>query len=186
MSSVHSVKFELASRYGRALFEVAEERKELEKVGKELKAFATMCDESKELKFMLTCPTISRSEKVSAIMAIADNVKFSKTTKDFLGLVAGNNRLFALPDMIKAFLSLIEEKEGQVTVEVTTARELAKEQREEISSELGSALGKTIKLQVKEDASLLGGMMVKVGSLLIDSSLRTKVQQLKLAMKGAQ
>ena len=185
MSSVHSVKFELASRYGLALFAVAEERKELEKVGKELQAFSLMRDSSKELSFMLNCPTIPRSEKVSAIMAIADKAGFSKTTKDFLGLVAGNNRLFALPDMIKAFLGLIEEKEGQVTVEVTSALELAKEQKEKISSELSSALGKTIRLQVKEDASLLGGMMVKVGSL-IDSSLKTKVQQLKLAMKGAQ
>ncbi len=186
MSSVHSLKFELSSRYGLALFEVAEGRKELEKVGRELEEFSLMIEGSKDLSFMLKCPTISRSDKVSAIMAIAERAGFSRTTKDFLGLVAKNNRLFALPGMIKAFLSLIEEKEGEVTVEVTTAQGLADEQRKKISSELSSALGKTIRLEVKEDKTLLGGMMVKVGSLLIDSTLRTKVQQLKLAMKGAQ
>jgi F-type H+-transporting ATPase subunit delta len=144
-----------------------------------------MCKENSTLGFMLDCPTIAEKQKVDAMLALAAKAKFSKTTSDFLGTVASSNRLFALPAMIDAFFALIAKKNGIVPVSVISAIELDKKQTDEITDTLKKALGSSIALSLKVDASLLGGLMIKIGSVLIDSSLRSKVQQLKTVMKGA-
>ncbi len=185
MSSVFSIKNELASRYSLALLEVAVENKQLDAVQDDLKALAKMCKENSALGFMLDCPTIAEKQKVDAMLALAAKAKFSKTTSDFLGTVASSNRLFALPAMIDAFFALIAKKNGIVPVSVISAIELDKKQTDEITDTLKKALGSSIALSLKVDASLLGGLMIKIGSVLIDSSLRSKVQQLKTVMKGA-
>ena len=185
MSSVFSIKNELASRYSLALLEVAVENKQLDAVQDDLKALAKMCKENSTLGFMLDCPTIAEKQKVDAMLALAAKAKFSKTTSDFLGTVASSNRLFALPAMIDAFFALIAKKNGIVPVSVISAIELDKKQTDEITDTLKKALGSSIALSLKVDASLLGGLMIKIGSVLIDSSLRSKVQQLKTVMKGA-
>ena len=185
MSSVFSIKNELASRYSLALLEVAVENKQLDAVQDDLKALAKMCKENNTLGFMLDCPTIAEKQKVDAMLALAAKAKFSKTTSDFLGTVASSNRLFALPAMIDAFFALIAKKNGIVPVSVISAIELDKKQTDEITDTLKKALGSSIALSLKVDASLLGGLMIKIGSVLIDSSLRSKVQQLKTVMKGA-
>ena len=185
MSSVFSIKNELASRYSLALLEVAVENKQLDAVQDDLKALAKMCKENSTLGFMLDCPTIAEKQKVDAMLALAAKAKFSKTTSDFLGTVASGNRLFALPAMIDAFFALIAKKNGIVPVSVISAIELDKKQTDEITDTLKKALGSSIALSLKVDASLLGGLMIKIGSVLIDSSLRSKVQQLKTVMKGA-
>jgi len=185
LSSVFSIKNELASRYSLALLEVAVENKQLDAVQDDLKALAKMCKENSTLGFMLDCPTIAEKQKVDAMLALAAKAKFSKTTSDFLGTVASSNRLFALPAMIDAFFALIAKKNGIVPVSVISAIELDKKQTDEITDTLKKALGSSIALSLKVDASLLGGLMIKIGSVLIDSSLRSKVQQLKTVMKGA-
>ena len=185
MSSIFSIKNELASRYGLALLEVAVEKGQLDAVQNDLETLAKMCKENAAFSFMLNCPTIAEKQKVDAILAIADKAKFSKTTSDFLGTVASNNRLFALPAMIDAFFALLAKRNGVVPVSVISAIELDKKQTDEITSALKKALGSSIALSLKVDARLLGGLMIKIGSVLIDSSLRSKVQQLKTVMKGA-
>ena len=186
MASVHSVKAELAARYSLALFELADEKGQVPAVKEELTAVRQMIKDSKELRFMLSCPTITRAEKTSAVLASADKASFSRVTRDFLGTVAENNRLFALPDMIDSFFGLVDEREGVVEVEVVSPDELSDAKKEKLISVLASSLGKkTINLSVRKDASLLGGLTVRIGSLLVDNSLKTKIQQLKTIMKGA-
>ena len=186
MALVHSVKAELAARYSLALFELAEEKGEVSTVKDELSTIKQMIDESRDFAFMLTCPTISRREKQKTILAVAEKAGFSTLTHDFLGTVAGNNRLFALPDMIESFFNLLDDKDGIIKAEVVSAWDISAENKEKITSLLASALGKkSIQLSIKKDTSLLGGLTVRIGSLLIDNSLKTKIQQLKTVMKGA-
>ena len=186
MAFVHSVKAELAARYSLALFELAEEKGQVSAVKKELLNLKQMIDESKDFAFVLACPTISRREKQETVLAVAEKAGFSKLLCDFLGVVAQNNRLFALPEMVDSFFDLIDEKDGIIKAEVTSAWDISAENKEKITNLLASSLGKkSIQLSVKKDASLLGGLTVRIGSLLIDNSLKTKIQQLKTVMKGA-
>ncbi len=186
MALVHSVKAELAARYSLALFELATEKGQVPTVKTELLSIKKMISENKDFSFMLSCPTISRPEKTSAILSVAEKAGFSPLTRNFLGTIADNNRLFALPDMVDAFFDLVDESAGIVKAEVFVAQDLSPENKEKIANLLASSLGKnSIQLSVKKDASLLGGLTVKIGSLLIDNSLKTKIQQLKTVMKGA-
>lgn len=186
MSSAYSVKASLATRYSLALLLLAEERNVLDKTEADLLQFQEMVKKSKELAFLLVCPTISRKDKTSTILAIAEKAGFEATTRDFLATVANNNRLFALPEMITAFFNVIDERKGIVNVDVISAIELTEAQQKEITDSLLPVLGKqSVRLSLKVNKDLLGGMMVRIGSLLIDSSLKTKVQQLKTVMKGA-
>lgn len=186
MAFVHSVKAELAARYSLALFELAEEKGQAPAVKNELLSIKKMMSENKDFVFMLSCPTISRREKQETILAVAEKAGFSSLTRDFLGTVAENNRLFALSDMIDAFFGLIDDSEGIVKAEIACAEDISAENQEKITNVLASALGKkSIKLSVRKDESLLGGLTVRIGSLLIDNSLKTKIQQLKTVMKGA-
>ena len=174
----------LAGRYATALFELADADKQLDQVADDLSVLAQMLDESDDLNRLIRSPVISRDEQSAAMAAIMEAAKISELSRKFIGLVAQNRRLFALPAMIKGYQSLLSALRGESTAEVVSAKKLSDSQLAAIESTLKSATGTNVSVDASVDESLLGGLIVKVGSLMVDSSLKTKLNQLRFSMKG--
>ena len=174
----------LAGRYATALFELAEEGKQLDAVAKDLAGLRAMMDSSDDLRRTILSPVVSREDHAKAMTVLADKAGMGELTGNFLGFVAMNRRLFALGHMIGAYLSLLAQSRGEMTAQVTSATELSDKHLEKIADAVKQALGSKVAIEARVDTSLLGGLIVKVGSKMIDSSLRTKLAKLQLAMKG--
>jgi F-type H+-transporting ATPase subunit delta len=174
----------LADRYAAALFELADERKLLDEVAGDLRGLRDLLAESGDLRRLVRSPILSRIEQAKAIGAVAERAGFDALTRNFLGLVAQNRRLFAVPSMIAAFLAKLAARRGEVTAEVTAAQELTPAQLAAVGEQLRRAMGSKIAVEVRVDPALLGGLVVKVGSRMVDASLRSKLHRLQLAMKG--
>lgn len=175
----------VADRYATALFDLAGEKRALDQVANDLRALRAMIDESGDFRRLIVSPVLSREEQGRAVAAIAEKAGFSTLTKNFLGLVAQNRRLFAVPGMISAYLARLAEKRGEVTAEVLAAQPLSEAQLEALAKQLKKATGSKVAVDVKIDPALLGGLVVKVGSRMVDASLRSKLNRLQLALKGA-
>jgi F-type H+-transporting ATPase subunit delta len=176
----------LAERYGTALFELADERRELDSIAGDLQGLRALIRDSADLRRLLRSPVLSRAEQGKAIAAVAREARLSALTAQFLGLLAQNRRLFALPDMIESFLGHLAERRGEVTARVMSAQELTAAQREAINEQLRKAVGRKVAVDIEIDPGLLGGLVVKLGSRMVDASLRSKLHRLQLAMKGVQ
>lgn len=174
----------LAERYAAALFELADERRMLDPVAADLRALQAMIGESADLVRLLRSPILSRAAQEKAIAALAERAGLSPLVRDFLRVAARNRRLFAVPAMIEAYLAKLAERRGEVTAEVTAAQPLSPTQLERLGEELRRALGRRVAVAVRVDRGLLGGLIVKVGSRMVDGSLRSKLARLQLAMKG--
>ena len=174
----------LADRYAAALFDLADERKALDQVADNLRQLRAMLLDSADLRRLVRSPILSRAEQAKAIAAVAERAGFDPLTRNFLGLVAQNRRLFAVPGMIDAFLARLAARRGEVTAEVTSALALTPAQLGAVNEQLRKAMGSKIAVEVRVDPSLLGGLVVKVGSRMVDASLRSKLHRLQLAMKG--
>lgn len=174
----------IAQRYAAALFELAEHHNALDQVAADLKAFRDMAAASDDLTRLLRSPVIGRDAQIRAITAVAEKAGFSDLTRRFLGTVAGNRRLFSVHGMIGAYLERLAAKRGEVTAAVTAAAQLTATQLASLTETLKTAVGAAVAIEVQVDPSLLGGLVVRVGSRMIDNSLRTKLQHLQLAMKG--
>jgi F-type H+-transporting ATPase subunit delta len=173
----------VAGRYATALFELAVEAKAIDKVATELSQVDKMIDESEDLTRLVRSPVFSAEEQVRAMGAILEKAGITGITENFVKLTAKNRRLFALPGMIEGFRKLVARHRGEVSAEVTSAHELSDDQVAELSAALKASLGKDVQLSRRVDAGLLGGLVVRVGSRMIDTSLRTKLNSLKIAMK---
>ena len=182
-SSVHASG--LAGRYAVALFELAREQGALDVVAGDLHSLREMLAESADLERLIRSPVLSREEQGRALTALAERAGFAPLTRQFLGLLAHKRRLFALPDVIEAYDAMLAEQRGEVGAEVVSALPLSPEQLESMERQLADAVGQTVKLSTAVDPSLLGGLIVRVGSRMIDASIRTKLHQLELALKGA-
>ena len=174
----------VADRYAFALFELAEADKAMDQVADELNALDEMIRESKDLQRLIRSPIISRNDQRSAMDALLEKAEASALTRRFVGLVARNRRLFALPQMIAAFRDILAGHRGEATAEVVSAKALSKGQLVALSEALSKAMGTKVALATRVDSELLGGLVVKVGSRMVDSSLRTKLHRLRLSMKG--
>lgn len=175
---------ELAARYAAALFELADEQKALDQTASDLDRLKQMLGESDDLRRLVRSPVLSRAEQGNAMAALMEAAGISPLTRNFVGLVARNRRLFALPAMIRAFLAELARRRGELTAQVTAARPLSEAQHSALVDTLKRAIGSKVSINVTVDPSLIGGMIVKVGSRMIDSSVRTKLAKLQLAMKG--
>jgi F-type H+-transporting ATPase subunit delta len=175
----------LAERYAAALFELADERHALDAVAADLRGLRTMVMESAELVRLLRSPVLSREEQAKAVEALAERAGLSELTRHFLGVVASNRRLFAVPDMIEAYLRRLAERRGEVSALVTVAQPLNEARQTALTEQLRRALGARVAVDVRVDPSLLGGMIVKVGSRLVDASLNSRLQRLRLAMRAS-
>ncbi|MDY0881710.1 F0F1 ATP synthase subunit delta [Dongia soli] len=174
----------LATRYAAALFELAESKHQLDAVATDLAALAKMVADSADLKRLINSPVLSRAEQGKAMAAVLKAAGFGELTQKFIGLVAQNRRLFAVPAVIKAFQKRLADKRGEMTAEVTAARPLTDAQQAAVSDAIKRVVGGKVAIDVKVDPSLLGGLIVRIGSRMIDSSLKTKLQKLQFAMKG--
>lgn len=174
----------IAGRYATALFELAEREKALDAVAGDLRALRQMKAESADLNRLIVSPIIGRDEQAKAVVALADAAKFSALTRNTLGVMAQNRRLFAIDGVISEFLARLSDSRGEMTAEVTSATPLNDSQRKAVEEALRQSMGVKVAVETKVDSSLLGGLVVRVGSRMVDSSLRTKLQKLQLAMKG--
>jgi F-type H+-transporting ATPase subunit delta len=174
----------LAERYAAALFDLADERRALDAVAGDLRELRAMVTASPDLVRLLRSPVLSREEQGKAVEALAERAGLSELTRNFLGVVAGNRRLFAVPDMIAAYLKKLAERRGEVTAEVTVAQPLNEVRQTALTEQLRRALGARVAVDVRVDPGLLGGMIVKVGSRMVDASLASRLQRLRLAMRA--
>jgi F-type H+-transporting ATPase subunit delta len=175
----------LAGRYAVALFELAQEQDALDAVAGDLHTLRDLLAGSADLERLIRSPVLSREEQARAITAVGERAGFAPLTLKFLGLLAHKRRLFALPDVIAAYDAMLAEHRGEVGAEVVSAVPLSPEQLESVERQLTAAVGQTVKLSTAVDPNLLGGLVVRVGSRMIDASIRTKLHQLELALKGA-
>jgi F-type H+-transporting ATPase subunit delta len=174
----------LAERYAVALFELADERHALDAVAGDLRELRAMLAASGDLVRLVRSPVVSRDEQQKAVAALAEAAGLSGLTRDFLGVAAQNRRLFAMPAMIEAYLRMLAERRGEVTAEVTVAQPLSEAREAALTEQLRRAIGARVVVDVHVDPALLGGMIVKVGSRMVDSSLNSRLQRLRLAMRG--
>jgi F-type H+-transporting ATPase subunit delta len=174
----------LEGRYASALFELAGTEILLTQVDEDLAAFDSLIQENDELNNLILSPIISRDEQSAALSAILERAGINDLTQRFIGLVAQKRRLFSLRDIIRAFQVLLAEHRGETLAEVTSARELSDEQMKALGVSLKDVVGSDVTVDAMVDPNLLGGLVIKVGSRMIDTSLKTKLQQLRLAMSG--
>ena len=174
----------LADRYAAALFELADERRLLDEVASDLRQLRAMLAASPDLARLVRSPILTRGEQGKGIAALVERAGFTPLVRDFLAVVARNRRLFAVPAMIEAYLRNLAERRGEVTAEVTAALPLSEGQLGLLSEQLRRSVGRRVSLEVKVDPGLIGGMVVKLGSRMIDGSVRSKLHRLQLAMKG--
>ena len=174
----------MAQRYAKALLELAEGKRALDAVSADLAALGRMIAGSSDLQKLITSPLMNRADQARAIGAVGQAAGFGELTQRFLGLVAANRRLFALPAIIRAFQKMLADKRGEVAAEVTAAHPLTDAQSAAVSEAIKRVVGGKVSIDMKVDPSLLGGLIVRVGSRMIDGSVKTKLQKLQLAMKG--
>lgn len=174
----------LAGRYATALYELADEAKALDAVSADLTALKAQITGSADLRRLITSPLIPRAEQAKAMLALVEKSGVSDITRRFVGTVARNRRLASLVSIIDGFVALLAMHRGEVTAEVTSAKQLSPAQADAVGNALRAAVGKKVAVQLNVDPQLLGGLKVKVGSRLIDASIASKLQRLQLAMKG--
>lgn len=173
----------VAERYALALFELAVSEKKIPAVEKDMNRLADLLNGSEDLMRVVKSPVFSADDQVAAVGAVLKKAKITGLVANFVQVVASNRRLFVVPDMITGFRQKLAEHRGEVSADVTVAQALTAAQTKELKTVLKGIVGKDVALNVTEDASLLGGMIVKVGSRQIDTSLKTKLSSLKLALK---
>ena len=174
----------VAERYASALFDLAKEQGQHVQVESDLVQLQAMLSESADLRRLIMSPSFSAADQAKALQAIAVKAGTSPLAANFIQVLARNRRLFIASDVIKNFRLIAAKARGEVSADVTSAHELTAAQLQALKDQLKASVGRDITIQAKIDPGLLGGLIVKVGSRMIDSSLRTKIEQLKVAMKG--
>jgi F-type H+-transporting ATPase subunit delta len=175
----------MAGRYATALFELALEEKALDEVRRNLEAFDALLAESPDLARLVRSPVFGAEEQAKALAAVLKKANIGGLAANFLNVVASNRRLFAVPQMIRAFRALVARHKGEITAEVTVAETLGEDHLKALKGALNAITGKDVGLDVKVDPAIIGGLVVKLGSRMVDSSLRTKLNSIKYAMKEA-
>jgi F-type H+-transporting ATPase subunit delta len=178
------IQASLAGRYATALFELARDERQLEAVGASLATLKQTLRDSDDFRELTTSPLISRDQATGAIRASAEAMRLDPITSNFLGVLAQNRRLSQLGQVIRAFTMLAANHRGETTAEVTSARPLTDDQVQAIRANLKNRLGRDVAVDLSVDPAILGGLVVKVGSQMIDGSIRTKLNTLAHAMKG--
>nr|WP_233092698.1 F0F1 ATP synthase subunit delta [Paracoccus sp. IB05] len=178
-----SISQGIAARYATALFDLAKEGGALKAVEADAAALTDALAVSPDLGAMIASPVVSREEQANAIAAVAKAMKLDALTANTLGLMADKRRLFVLPQFLTVLRAQIAKEKGEVTAEVTSAVALTTEQVTKLTATLKAKVGKTVKLNATVDESLIGGLIVKLGSTMIDTSVKSKLASLQNAMK---
>ena len=175
----------VSGRYATALFELARDQKSIDAVKADLDKFDAMLTGSPELVRLVRSPVFTSDAQIKALSAVLDRAGIKGTAANFLKVLTKNRRLFAASDVIRAFRALVAKFKGEATAEVTVAEKLSDKNLDALKSALKTVSGKDVDLNVKVDPSIIGGLVVKLGSRMVDSSLRTKLNSIKNAMKEA-
>jgi F-type H+-transporting ATPase subunit delta len=175
----------VSGRYATALFELARDEKSVDAILADLNNFDALLSDSADLKRLVRSPVFSAEVQMKALDAVLDKAGISGTSARFLKVLTANRRLFAVADVIRAFRALVANFKGEATAEVTVAEQLNDKNLDALKAALKSVTGKDVALNVKVDPSIIGGLVVKLGSRMVDSSLRTKLNSIKHAMKEA-
>ncbi len=185
MAAEHAHEAGLAGRYALAIFELAQEERAVEAVAGDFATLKQLMAENPELTRLIRAPVFSREEQAAGMNGVLHRMEAAPLTRRFILLLASKRRPFALPDIIRAYGALVAKQKGEMSAQVTSARALSDDETAELKSILRSKLSKEVKLDSRVDPSLLGGLIVQVGSQMIDSSLRTKLNGFRAAMRGA-
>ena len=173
----------MAGRYATAAFELALEQKKVDSLKADLDRFDALVAEHGDLARLVHSPVFTAKEQVAALAAVLDKARIGGLAANFLLLVASNRRLFAVRQIIKAFRALVARHKGEVTAEVTVAEKLNERHLDALKTALKGVTGKDVDLAVKVDSSIIGGLIVKLGSRMVDTSLKTKLNSIKHVMK---
>ena len=182
MSTNKSFSTETSERYSRALFEVAKESSELEKIEKDIKNFSSLFENSLEIKNFLHNPTQSKKNQNNVVKILTEKLNFSKNLKNFMFLLIEKRRIFFVEKIIKSFLRLCSQKRGEVKASLISSKDLSDTELDSISKELSSSTSSTIKFNYKVDKELIGGLKLQIGSFMIDTSIKNKLNKYKQEM----
>ncbi|PQO24268.1 F0F1 ATP synthase subunit delta [Rhodobacteraceae bacterium WD3A24] len=183
MSEPASISAGIAARYATALFELARDDKALDTLENDIAALDAALSESRDLRDLISSPVYSRAEQAAGIDGVAARMEVSTLTRHTLAVMAARRRLFALPHLLDALRASLAAEKGEVTAEVRAAKALTKAQSEQLAKVLKDRVGKDVKLNATVDESLIGGLVVQVGSKMIDTSIRSRLAALQNAMK---
>jgi F-type H+-transporting ATPase subunit delta len=175
----------VSGRYATALFELARDEKSIDAVRADLDRFEAMLTDSGDLKRLVRSPVFSADSQSKALAAVLEQAGISGTAANFLKVLTANRRLFAVSDVMRAFRALVARFKGEATADVTVAEPLSDRNLDVLKTALKSVTGKDVALNVNVDPAIIGGLVVKLGSRMVDSSLRTKLNSIKHAMKEA-
>jgi F-type H+-transporting ATPase subunit delta len=183
VSESASISTGIAQRYAKAVFELAKEAKKVKEVEADLTALHDAMTASADFRALIHSPVYTREQQGAAIAALSKKMKLSPTVSSTLSLMAQKRRLFVLPQLVQTLRDIIATDKGEVTADVTSAKALTKGQADKLSASLNKKTGKTVTLHQTVDESLIGGLIVKVGSKMIDTSIRSKLNSLQNVMK---
>ncbi|QUJ78028.1 F0F1 ATP synthase subunit delta [Sulfitobacter albidus] len=183
MSEPASISTGIAQRYATAVYDLAREANKVKAIEGDLTALNEAMSASDDFRNLIHSPVYTRDEQGAAISAIAKKMKLSPIMANTLALMATKRRLFVLPQLVQTLRAIIAEANGEVTADVTSAKALTKTQADKLAKSLKASTGKTVTLNQSVDESLIGGLIVKVGSKMIDTSIRSKLNSLQNAMK---
>jgi len=182
MSSKSTFSNSTSKSYALALYELSKEKSELDKIEQEMKSLKKLLTESLDFKEMILSPAISKEDKKNIIHLIADKNNFSNTSKKFLGFVSIKNRLFFLDKIIGSFLNLISNNKGELKAKLISSKKLSKEEQNKIQSELSKDFKSYLNIDYTHDPDLIAGLIIQVGSVMVDTSIKTKLKKLEQSM----
>ena len=185
MSSKSSFSNSTSKSYAIALYELSKENSELDKVENGMKSLNKLLNESSDFKEMILSPTVAKEDKKNVIFAIADQNNFSQILKKFLGFLAIKNRLFFLDKIIESFLNLISNNKGELKVKLVSSKKLSIEEQKKIQNELSKDFKSPLNINFEYDPDLIAGLIIQIGSVMVDTSIRTKLKKLEKNMVEA-
>ncbi len=180
---MNGVSGEVAKRYVSALIDLAENAGRLKDVEKDFGAIRTLIDESPEFRLLILSPALGKDRQAVAVQAVSKKAGFHKLTQNFLGVIAQNGRLNALPAMLETFTVMLAERRGEIRAQIETAFALTSAQEKALSESIAATVGKKVSLDVSVNADLIGGMVVRVGSRMIDNSVKRRLERLRMSMR---
>ena len=182
MSSKAAFSSSASKSYALALYELSKENSELDNIENEVKSFAQLVKESPDFKEMILSPTVSKDEKKNVIFAIAEKNNFSMNLKKFLGFVAMKNRLFYLNSIIESFLDLVSKNKGELKAKLVSSKKLSIQEQKNIQTELSKVFKSQLNINYEHNSDLIAGLTIQIGSVMIDTSIRTKLKKLEKNM----
>ena len=185
MSSKSTFSNSTAESYALALYQLANEKSETDKIQEEIKSFNKLLNESSEFKEMILSPMVTKEDKKNVIFKIIDQYKFSETLKKFLGFIAIKNRLFFLSQIIESFLRLVSKNKGELKAKLTSSKKLSSMEQEKIQKELSKDFKFQLNIDYEYDPNLIAGLVIQVGSVMVDTSVKTKLKKLEKNMLEA-